>query len=306
MIVGDARETLPRWTGTADAWFLDGFSPLPRTPRDVGTRIDDASRCAHRPPRRNRCQLYRRRIRAARAERGGVRCQASRRIWPQAPYDSRHHARNALTNGAAEHAPRHSIDGRDHLRFLDAGWYFAPSRGRIQRVDGRNDPLLVFRRLCCRRRQPQGRWGLVPRPPPPNRLFRSCAAHFSRLKSALWFWPSPCWGLIESHAVFTCYPLLVAALSGPVLGEHVGWRRWVAIGIGFIGVLIILQPGVRRVFTLCTGPARRRADVCALRPAYPLCRPTRFCRHIIFLDGRCRSSAAYPAGPLVLGADDRP
>lgn len=50
-------------------------------------------------------------------------------------------------------------------------------------------------------------------------------------------------GLVESHAVFTCYPLLVAALSGPVLGEHVGWRRWVAIGVGFIGVLIILQPG---------------------------------------------------------------
>ncbi|OAN69565.1 RhaT family transporter [Rhodobacteraceae bacterium EhC02] len=50
-------------------------------------------------------------------------------------------------------------------------------------------------------------------------------------------------GLIESHAVFTCYPLLVAALSGPVLGEKVGWRRWTAIGVGFIGVLIILQPG---------------------------------------------------------------
>ena len=50
-------------------------------------------------------------------------------------------------------------------------------------------------------------------------------------------------GLIESHAVFTCYPLLVAALSGPVLGEKVGWRRWAAIGVGFIGVLIILEPG---------------------------------------------------------------
>ena len=50
-------------------------------------------------------------------------------------------------------------------------------------------------------------------------------------------------GLIESHAVFTCYPLLIAALSGPVLGEKVGWRRWAAIGLGFIGVLIILQPG---------------------------------------------------------------
>lgn len=52
-------------------------------------------------------------------------------------------------------------------------------------------------------------------------------------------------GLIESHAVFTSYPLLVAALSGPVLGERVGWRRWTAIGIGFVGVLIILEPGVK-------------------------------------------------------------
>lgn len=51
-------------------------------------------------------------------------------------------------------------------------------------------------------------------------------------------------GLINSQAVFICYPLLVAALSGPVLGESVGWRRWAAIGVGLIGVLIILQPGI--------------------------------------------------------------
>ena len=51
-------------------------------------------------------------------------------------------------------------------------------------------------------------------------------------------------GLIESHAVFAAYPLLIAALSGPVLGESVGWRRWSAIGVGFVGVLIILQPGL--------------------------------------------------------------
>lgn len=50
-------------------------------------------------------------------------------------------------------------------------------------------------------------------------------------------------GLIKSQAVFICYPLLVAALSGPVLGESVGWRRWAAIGAGLIGVLIILKPG---------------------------------------------------------------
>jgi len=50
-------------------------------------------------------------------------------------------------------------------------------------------------------------------------------------------------GLVESHAVFACYPLLIAALSGPVLGEKVGWRRWLAIGVGFVGVIIILEPG---------------------------------------------------------------
>jgi drug/metabolite transporter (DMT)-like permease len=51
-------------------------------------------------------------------------------------------------------------------------------------------------------------------------------------------------GLVESHAIFATYPLMIAALSGPVLGEAAGWRRWLAIGIGFVGVLIILQPGV--------------------------------------------------------------
>jgi drug/metabolite transporter (DMT)-like permease len=51
-------------------------------------------------------------------------------------------------------------------------------------------------------------------------------------------------GLVETHAVFTCYPLLVAALSGPVLGENVGWRRWTAIAIGFVGILVVLQPGL--------------------------------------------------------------
>jgi drug/metabolite transporter (DMT)-like permease len=51
-------------------------------------------------------------------------------------------------------------------------------------------------------------------------------------------------GLVEAHAIFTCYPLLIAALSGPILGEQVGWRRWAAIGVGFIGVLIILKPGI--------------------------------------------------------------
>ena len=56
-------------------------------------------------------------------------------------------------------------------------------------------------------------------------------------------------GLIESHAIFSIYPLLVAALSGPVLKEFVGWKRWSAIFIGFTGVMIILKPS-NNVFSL--------------------------------------------------------
>jgi drug/metabolite transporter (DMT)-like permease len=50
-------------------------------------------------------------------------------------------------------------------------------------------------------------------------------------------------GLIGTHAIFAVYPLLVAALAGPVLGEYVGWRRGIAIGVGLLGVLVILRPG---------------------------------------------------------------
>lgn len=36
---------------------------------------------------------------------------------------------------------------------------------------------------------------------------------------------------------------MITALSAPMLGEHVGWRRWLAVTVGFLGVLIILRPG---------------------------------------------------------------
>jgi drug/metabolite transporter (DMT)-like permease len=50
-------------------------------------------------------------------------------------------------------------------------------------------------------------------------------------------------GLVESHAMFAIYPLLITALSGPILGEKIGWRRWVSVAVGFVGVMIILKPG---------------------------------------------------------------
>ena len=59
-------------------------------------------------------------------------------------------------------------------------------------------------------------------------------------------------GLINTHAIFSCYPLLIVALSGPLLGEKIGWRRWAAVGVGFIGILIVLQPG-RGILTVEAG-----------------------------------------------------
>lgn len=47
---------------------------------------------------------------------------------------------------------------------------------------------------------------------------------------------------VTASIAFTM-PLMLCALSIPLLGETVGWRRWLAILIGFVGVLIIVQPG---------------------------------------------------------------
>lgn len=38
-------------------------------------------------------------------------------------------------------------------------------------------------------------------------------------------------------------PLIVTALSAIVLGDEVGWRRWAAVILGFVGVLVMLRPG---------------------------------------------------------------
>ena len=50
-------------------------------------------------------------------------------------------------------------------------------------------------------------------------------------------------GLTEAHAIFAVCPLIVVALSGPVLGERIGPARWAAVAAGFGGVLVMLRPG---------------------------------------------------------------
>jgi drug/metabolite transporter (DMT)-like permease len=49
--------------------------------------------------------------------------------------------------------------------------------------------------------------------------------------------------LDEALAILFSTPFMVALLCGPLLGEWVGWRRWTAIGVGFLGVLLVARPG---------------------------------------------------------------
>lgn len=49
--------------------------------------------------------------------------------------------------------------------------------------------------------------------------------------------------LTTTGSIVFAMPLILTALSVPMLGEHVGWRRWVAILVGFAGVLVIVRPG---------------------------------------------------------------
>jgi drug/metabolite transporter (DMT)-like permease len=48
--------------------------------------------------------------------------------------------------------------------------------------------------------------------------------------------------LAEAMAIGFSTPFLVAVLSGPLLGEWVRWRRWIAIAVGFVGVLVVIRP----------------------------------------------------------------
>ncbi|MFA5123122.1 DMT family transporter [Zavarzinia sp.] len=49
--------------------------------------------------------------------------------------------------------------------------------------------------------------------------------------------------LADAIALSFVSPLFMTALSVPILGEQVGWRRWTAIAVGFLGVLVIVRPG---------------------------------------------------------------
>ena len=71
-------------------------------------------------------------------------------------------------------------------------------------------------------------------------IFRSCVS-MSFLMA--FFYALHLLPLADLYAITFAAPLFITALGVPMLGERVGARRWAAIGVGFLGVLVILRPG---------------------------------------------------------------
>ena len=96
-------------------------------------------------------------------------------------------------------------------------------------------------------------------------------------------------GLINSHAVFAICPLLVVALSGPLLGEKISALRWAAVGMGCVGVLVILQPG---------------AEVFSWAALLPLASAVMFALYSVLTRLTTRDEPSFPAffWPPVIGA----
>jgi drug/metabolite transporter (DMT)-like permease len=56
--------------------------------------------------------------------------------------------------------------------------------------------------------------------------------------------------LSTAYSIFFVAPLLITALSVPILGEKVGPRRWTAIAVGLVGVLVVLRPSGAGVLSM--------------------------------------------------------
>jgi drug/metabolite transporter (DMT)-like permease len=56
--------------------------------------------------------------------------------------------------------------------------------------------------------------------------------------------------LADAYAIFLAAPLIVTALSVPLLGERVEWRRWIAVSVGLIGVVTMLRPSASNLVSV--------------------------------------------------------
>ena len=123
------------------------------------------------------------------------------------------------------------------------------------------------------------------------------AAHAARFRPSPTFWRFGICNSIRRLSILFSTPFLVAILAGPMLGEWIGWRRWVAILVGFAGVLLVTRPGIGGVHWAAFYSVGKRGVLFALyrrRPAF--CRgPTDRHHAVLFQSGRRGGDAAGAA-----------
>jgi drug/metabolite transporter (DMT)-like permease len=68
--------------------------------------------------------------------------------------------------------------------------------------------------------------------------------------------------LAQTYSLFLAAPLLMTALSVPILGERVSGRRWLAIVAGMSGVLVVLQPWGKGFISWAAAAAAAVATIC--------------------------------------------
>lgn len=77
-----------------------------------------------------------------------------------------------------------------------------------------------------------------------NPWFHVLRAALFNLSTFTFFWSLKYLPLADALSIFFVQPLVLTALSGWFFGERVGLRRWAAVMVGFMGVLIIVRPGL--------------------------------------------------------------
>jgi drug/metabolite transporter (DMT)-like permease len=83
----------------------------------------------------------------------------------------------------------------------------------------------------------------------PRPVLQIVRVALSALEVAMFFWAVSCLPLADAVTFYLAGPIYVTALSVVVLGEKVGWRRWIAVVVGFAGVVVALRPSAAS-FTL--------------------------------------------------------
>jgi drug/metabolite transporter (DMT)-like permease len=79
---------------------------------------------------------------------------------------------------------------------------------------------------------PAPRWGM-----------QALRAALATAEVACFYWAVSYLPLADVMAYYLAGPIFVTAIAGAFLGESVGWRRWTAVAVGFLGVILCLRPG---------------------------------------------------------------